>query len=332
MATGQQIGEYFEKSFEFHLSSLYNIASSTNLNIEAVNLGLTSAEKIKVDNESNDTAIKVKSKLSQYYDIPPSVIRQVPKNPKTSKFFTKIYSEFDDSNPSDILLEYSSKKIPEEKYFGVSLKRTAKNTKTVKANLGVTDILQLFGKIGNGTNWASNFLYDQFAKKIVQDRKNDVETNYINYGLTNTPKNHFSTSSSAKWFNAQFVRSLPKNKILFQNDAIQIKNNYVNYFEQELNKLSQDTLKKFIIEDALKEVSLPLYIVAKSSGGIFSSYSTNKILDIASSDIVVNTRKTPQGGTRIILKRKQGVDSIIEIRIKFSSGQDMTSPIKVEIT
>lgn len=332
MATGQQIGEYFEKSFEVHLSSLYGIASSTNLNIEAVNLGLTSAEKLKIDNESNDTAIRVKAKLSQYYDISPSVISQVPKNPKTSKFFTKIYSEFDDSNPSDILLEYSSKKIPEEKYFGISLKRTAKNTKTVKANLGVTDILQLFGKTGNGPNWAPNFLYDQFARKIVQDRKKDVEVNYINYGLISSPKNHFSTSSSSKWFNAQFVRSLPKNKVLFQNDAIQIKNNYVNYFEQELNKLSQDALKKFIIEDALKEVSLPLYIVAKSSGGIFASYSTGKILDIASSDIVVNTRKTPQGGTRIILKKKQGVDSIIEIRIKFSSGQDMTSPIKVEIT
>lgn len=332
MATGQQMGEYFEKSFEVHLSSLYGIASSTNLNIESVNLGLTSAEKIKIDNESNDTAIKVKAKLSQYYDIAPSIIRQVPKNPKTSKFFTKIYSEFDDSNPSDILLEYSSKKIPEEKYFGISLKRTAKNTKTVKANLGVTDILQLFGKTGNKPNWASEFLYDQFARKIVQDRKKDVEANHSNYGLIKPPKNHFSTSSSAKWFNPQFVRSLPKNKVLFQNDAMQIKNNYVNYFEQELKKLSQDTLKKFIIEDALKEVSLPLYIVAKSSGGIFASYSTGKILDIASSDIVVNTRKTPQGGTRIILKKKQGVGSIIEIRIKFSSGQDMTSSIKVEIT
>lgn len=332
MATGQQIGEYFEKSFEFHLSSLYNIQSSTNLNAEAVNLGLTSSEKLKVDNESNDTAIKVKSKLSQYYNTSPSIIRQVPKNPKTSKFFTKLYSEFDDSNPSDILLEYSNKTIPEEKYFGISLKRTTKNTKTVKANLGVTDILKLFGKTGNGTNWAPNFLYDQLAKEIVQDRKKDVETNFINYGLINAPKNHFSTSSSAKWFNAQFVRSLPKNKILFQNDAMKIKDNYANYFEQEFNKLSQDTLKKFIIEDVLKEVSLPLYIVAKSSGGIFASYSTDKILDIASSNIVVNTKKTPGGETRIILKERGSIDNLIQIRIKFASGQDMTSSIKVEIT
>jgi hypothetical protein len=54
-------------------------------------------------------------------------------------------------------------------------------------------------------------------------------------------------------------------------------------------------------------------------------------LDILGSSIVINTRKTPKGETRIMLKKNGSTDNIIEIRIKFESGQDMTGSIKVEI-
>jgi len=288
MATGQQIGEYFENSFAFYLSSLYGVSSTINLQSISQNLGLTQQEKATKDTEANDVAAKVKAKLS--------------------------------------------KTFPEEKYFGISLKSTSRGKTTVKANLGVEDILKLFGQNGTASNWASTLLYKKLAENIVKARKLDVETNFSNYGLSSKPTNHFSSSSTAKWFNKNFVSTLKKGKNLFESDAKQIKENYISYFEQEFNKLSQDKLKRFIIETALKEVSLPLYFVAKSTGGVIASYSTDKILDIISSTIVINTRKTPTGETRIQLKKFGNPNSIIEIRIKFSSGQDMTSSIKVEIT
>lgn len=333
MATSQQIGEYFENSFQFHLSSLYGINSSINLSTVSNNLGLTSSEKSTADSDANNTAMQVKRKISDYYGVDiPSRINLVPKNPKVSRFFSGLYSEFDNGNPSDVLLEFSQKTFPEEKYFGISLKHTSRGKRTVKANLGVTDILTLFGQSGSGSNWAPNFLYTQFAEKIVKARKSDVETNFSNYGLKTTPKNHFPAGTTAKWFNATFVRNLKKGKNLFESDANQIKDNYINYFEQRFRNLSQEKLKRFIIEDALKEVSLPLYLVAKSSGGVLASYSTDKILDIVSSTIVVNTRKTPKGESRIMLKKQGSTSNIIEIRIKFASGQDMTSSVKVEVT
>ena len=334
MATSQQqIGEYFENSFQFHLSLLYGINSSINLLTLSNNLGLTSSQKSTVDSDANNTAIRVKRKISDYYETDtPSKINLVPKNPKVSKFFSGLYSKFDNSNPSDVLLEFSQKTFPEEKYFGISLKHTGMGKRTVKANLGVTDILKLFEQSGSGTNWAPNFLYAQFAEKIVKARKSDVETNFSNYGLKNKPNNHFPAGTTVKWFNATFVRNLKNGKNLFESDANQIKDNYINYFEQGFRNLSQEKLKRFIIEDALKEVSLPLYLVAKSGGGVLASYSTDKILDIVSSTIVVSTRKTPKGESRIMLKKQVSASNIIEIRIKFASGQDMTSSIKIEIT
>ena len=333
MATGQQIGEYFENSFAFYLSSLYGVPSQINLQNESQRLGLTPKEKTSKDTEASDTAQRVKAKVSNYYGTDsPSKITIVGPNPKILNFFSGLYSEFDDDNPSDVLLEFSGKTIPQEKYFGVSLKSTSRGKRTVKANLGVEDILKLFGQSGTAPNWASDFLYKQHAESIVKARKSDIETNFSNYGLSSKPTTHFGTASSAKWFNANFVRALKSGKNLFESDAKTIKENYVNYFIQEFKKLTQEKLKRFILEDALREVSLPLYIVAKSSGGIFSSYSTDKILDIASSTIVVNDRKTPTGETRIQLKKMGNPNNIIEIRIKFSSGQDMTSSIKVEIT
>jgi len=333
MATRQQIGHYFEHSFAYHLSTLYGIQSTINLQSVSQSMGLTSQEKSIKDSESNNIAQKVKTKLSTYYkqDIP-SKISIVDANPKQKKFFTSLYSEFDDSNPSDILIEFSKKNFPEEKYFGVSLKSTSRSKRTVKANLGVEDILKLFGKTGYTSNWASTFLYNNLAKQIVDARKLDVETNFSNYGLSARPTNHFSSSSTSKWFNKNFVRTLKKGKKLFESDAKIIKKNYISYFEQEFKKLTQDKLKRFIIEDALREVSLPLYIVAKSDGGLFVSYSTDKILEIISSTIIIDTRKTTGGETRIQLKKQGHDDSIIEIRIKFLSAQDMTNSIKVEIT
>ena len=330
MATNQQIGEYFENSFAFYLSSLYRLPTST-INLQSISqrLGLTTNEKTKKDTESNNLALKVKTKLSNYYgtDIP-TKITVIGANPKQRSFFSSLYSEFDDGNPSDILLEYSGKTFPEEKYFGISVKSTSGGKATVKANLGVEDILKLFGQNGTTKNSASDLLYKKLAESIVKARKVDVETNFLNYGLLLKPTNHFSS----KWFNKNFVKTLKKGKNLFESDAKQIKQNYINYFVQELNKVPQDKLKRFIIETALKEVSLPLYIVAKSTGGLFASYSTDKILDILSSSIVINTRKTPKGESRIQLKKNNNPNSIIEMRIKFLSGQDMTGSIKVEIT
>ena len=330
MATNQQIGEYFENSFAFYLSSLYRLPTST-INLQSISqrLGLTTNEKTKKDTESNNLALKVKTKLSNYYgtDIP-TKITVIGANPKQRSFFSSLYSEFDDGNPSDILLEYSGKTFPEEKYFGISVKSTSGDKATVKANLGVEDILKLFGQNGTTKNSASDLLYKKLAESIVKARKVDVETNFLNYGLLLKPTNHFSS----KWFNKNFVKTLKKGKNLFESDAKQIKQNYINYFVQELNKVPQDKLKRFIIETALKEVSLPLYIVAKSTGGLFASYSTDKISNILSSSIVINTRKTPKGESRIQLKKNNNPNSIIEMRIKFLSGQDMTGSIKVEIT
>jgi hypothetical protein len=334
MANGQQIGEYFENSFAYYLSSLYNVTSPINLQSESQRLGLTINEKTKKDIESNAVALKVKTKLSQisyYGSNKPTKITVIGANPKQRSFFSSLYSEFDDGNPSDILLEYSGKTFPEEKYFGISLKSTSETKATVKANLGVKDFLQLFGQNGNTPNWASNFLYKKLAENIVKARKVDVETNFSNYGLPSIPKNHFVSGSNAKWFNKNFVRTLKKGKNLFESDAKQIKQNYINYFVKELNKVSQDELKRFIIETVLREVSLPLYFVVKSTGEISASYDTTKILDILGSSIVINTRKTPKGETRIMLKKNGSTDNIIEIRIKFESGQDMTGSIKVEI-
>ena len=148
MATNQQIGEYFENSFAFYLSSLYRLPTST-INLQSISqrLGLTTNEKTKKDTESNNLALKVKTKLSNYYgtDIP-TKITVIGANPKQRSFFSSLYSEFDDGNPSDILLEYSGKTFPEEKYFGISVKSTSGGKATVKANLGVEDILKLLDK------------------------------------------------------------------------------------------------------------------------------------------------------------------------------------------
>lgn len=332
MATGQQIGEYFENSFAFHLSSLYGIPSNINLLNTAQRLGLTQQQITIKDSEANDLASKIKLKLSNYYgNTSPNKISVIGPNPKKQNFFTNLYSEFDNGNPSDILIEFSGKPFPEEKYFGVSLKSTSRGKRTVKANLGVTDILKLFGN-PQGTKSPANYMYDTFAKSIVQARKKDVETNFANYGLSSKPTNHFSSSSVAKWFNKNFVNTLKKGKNLFQNDAKIIKEKYIEYFEKEFRKLSQDKLKRFIIEDVLKEISLPLYFVGKSTGGIVESYSTSKILDIINSEIVIDKRFTPTGETRLQLKKSGNSSNLIEIRIKFEAQQDMTSSIKVEIT
>lgn len=329
MATAQQIGEYFENSFAFELSSLYKIPSQINLQSTSQRLGLTPQEQAIKDSEAKSIAAKVKTKLSTYYGntIPSSIIVVGP-NPKNRNFFSGLYSEFDNSNPSDILLEFSGKNIPQERYFGISLKSITRGKRTVKANLGLGNILKLFGQSGVGQNWASSFLYDRLAKDIVLARKTDVENNFSNYGLPSKPKTHFSS----KWFNKNFVTTLKQGKNLFESDAKQIKENYISYFEQELKKIPQDKLKRFIIEDALKEVSLPLYFVATSSGAISASYSTDKILDIVSSNIVVVTRTISPGEKRIQLKKSGSINSIIEIRVKFTSSQNMTDSIKVEIT
>ena len=333
MATGQQIGYYFEHSFAYHLSTLYGIQSTIDLQSISQSMGLTPQEKSIKDSESNDIAQKVKTKLSTYYgQDTPSKISIVGANPKQKKFFTSLYSEFDNSNPSDILIEYSGKNIPEEKYFGVSLKSVSRGKRTVKANIGVEEILKLFSQTSYTSNQASTFLYNKLAKQIVDARKLDVETNFSNYGLSSRPTNHFSSSPNSKWFNKNFVRNLKKGKNLFESDAKIIKENYVGYIEQELRKQTQDKIKQFIIETALKEVSLPLYLVAKSDGGLFASYSTDKILEILSSTIIINTRKTTGDETRIQLKKQGYANSIVEIRIKFSDSQDMTNSIKVEIT
>ena len=137
MANNQQIGEYFENSFAFYLSSLYKLPTTINLQTLSQTLGLTTIEKTTKDNESKDLAPKVKTKLSNYYgktDIP-TKITVIGANPKQRRFFSSLYSEFDDGNPSDILLEYSGKTFPEEKYFGISVKSTSGGKATVKANL-----------------------------------------------------------------------------------------------------------------------------------------------------------------------------------------------------
>jgi len=324
----QKIGEYFENSFALELSKSYRISSQIDLEIVSQTLGLTPQEKNEKDAQAKSTAAKVKTKLSTYYgNDSPSSIRIVGPNPKRRKFFSSLYSEFDDSNPSDVLLEFSNKTIPQEKYYGVSLKSISRGKRTVKANLGLDAMMKLFGQSGTGTYWASTFLYNKCAKDIVLARKSDVENNFLNYGLSSKPTTYFSS----RWFNKTFVNNLKQGKNLFESDAKQIKQNYSNYFEQELKKLPQDKIKRFIIEDALKEVSLPLYIVATSTGGLNVSYNTDTILEILSSTITVSSTQLSSGEKRILLK-KNNIDTLIQIRIKFESGQDMTGSIKVEIT
>jgi hypothetical protein len=329
MATGQQLGEYFEYATAEALKSIYGITSNhTDLTKEAERLKLATDEINIKNRESKNLASNLKTILDKEYpNQTPIDIRIVGPNPKTRRYFTSLNVDYDDSNPSDLILKFIG--VPKEKeYFGISLKSTSRGKATVKANIGLTEFMKLFGNPQKTEN-AADFLYNKFAKIIVDARKEDIIINYeVNYGLNKTPKDYFSK----KWFNKSFVASLNKGKNLFQNDAKQIKQNYVNYIETQLKNVSQDNIKKFIIEVALKEVSLPLYVIGKSSGGTFQSFNTEKILKILNSTILIDTKSTPSGETRIQIKEQYSANYFIQIRVKYESQQDMTSSIKIEIT
>lgn len=329
---GAIIGEYFEYAVAEELKKIYKITSSVNLSSKAQNLGLTKSEEQLKNSQAKNLASKLQNHISkEYLNKNPTNIEVVGPNPKIRKYFTNLNSSYDDNNPSDIILKFD-KALEEKEYFGISLKSIGSGKKaTVKANLGVTEFMELFGN-PQGTVKAAEFLYDKLAKVVVQNRKSDVENNFSKYGLSKKPTNHYSNSRSAKWFNKNFVSTLKSGKKLFQSDAKTIKQNYVNYLEKNLKNVPQDKMKRFIVEKVLKEVSLPLYFIGKSNGSILKSFNTDKILSIFNSTIEIDTRTTPSGETRIKIKEKNSTGHIVQLRVKYSNQQDMTSSIKIEVT
>ena len=325
---GAIIGEYFEYAVAEELIKIYKINSSVNLSSKAQNLGLTKSEEQLKNSQAKNLASKLQNHISKEYpNKNPTNIEVVGPNPKIRKYFTNLNSSYDDNNPSDIILKFD-KALEEMEYFGISLKSIGSGKKaTVKANLGVTEFMELFGN-PQGTVKAPEFLYNKLAKVVVQNRKSDVENNLSKYGLSKKPTNHYSN----KWFNRNFVSTLKSGKNLFQSDAKAIKQNYVNYLEKNLKNVPQDKMKRFIVEKVLKEVSLPLYFIGKSNGNVLKSFNTDKILSILDSTIEIDTRTTPSGETRIKIKEKNSTGHIVQLRVKYSNQQDMTSSIKIEVT
>lgn len=214
--------------------------------------------------------------------------------------FKSINSFFDNNNPSDILLELN---LPNQfqKYLGVSIKNLIGPSRSVKINPGVDGLLTHLGS-------SRDSLYRNIVPNIISK-----------YSLPPTKNNN-------KWYSKSEVSD---NISIFKQAAKDVKSSYRDEIYQLLNtKITQDQdgFKNYIIEDILRLINIPFYIVVSNRRDPYEPMHNNYINDILSSTISVSKLSN---FSILIEKNKK---KLFSIGIKFESSSDMTSSIKLRVT
>lgn len=214
--------------------------------------------------------------------------------------FKSINSFFDNNNPSDILLELN---LPNQfqKYLGVSIKNLIGPSRSVKINPGVDGLLTHLGS-------SRDSLYRNIVPNIISK-----------YSLPPTKNNN-------KWYSKSEVSN---NISIFKQAAKDVKSSYRDEIYQLLNtKITQDQdgFKNYIIEDILRLINLPFYIVVTNHRDPYEPMHNNYINGILNSTISVS--KLSNFSILINKDRKK----LFSIGIKFESSSDMTSSIKLRVT
>lgn len=214
--------------------------------------------------------------------------------------FKSINSFFDNTNPSDILLELNLTN-QFQKYLGVSIKNLIGPSRTVKINPGVDGLLTHLGS-------SRDSLYHNIVPNIISK-----------YSLP-------PTKNGKKWYSKSEVSN---NISIFKQAANDVKYSYRDEIYQLLNtKITQDQdgFKNYIIEDILRLINIPFYIVVSNRRDPYEPMHNNYINDILSSTISVSKLSN---FSILIEKNKK---KLFSIGIKFESSSDMTSSIKLRVT
>jgi len=214
--------------------------------------------------------------------------------------FKSINSFFDNNNPSDILLELN---LPNQfqKYLGVSIKNLIGPSRSVKINPGVDGLLTHLGS-------SRDSLYRNIVPNIISK-----------YSLPSLKK-------GKNWYSKSEVSNNIGN---FKQAANDVKSSYRDEIYQLLNtKITQDQdgFKDYIIEDILRLINLPFYIVVTNRRDPYEPMHNNYINGILNSTISVS--KLSNFSILINKDRKK----LFSIGIKFESSSDMTSSIKLRVT
>lgn len=215
--------------------------------------------------------------------------------------FKLINSFFDNTNPSDILLELNLQN-QFQKYLGVSIKNLIGPSRSVKINPGIDGLL-----IHLGSNRDS--LYRNIVPNII-----------AKYSLGPLGKGR-------KWYPKSDVND--KNRKTFQQAANDVKSSYRDEIYSLLNtKITQDQdgFKDYIIEDILRLINIPFYIVVTNRRKPYEPMHNNYVNDILSSTISISK------STDFSIIVNQNRKKLFSIGIKFESSSDMTSSIKLRVT
>ena len=214
--------------------------------------------------------------------------------------FKSINSFFDNNNPSDILLELNLNK-QFQKYLGVSIKNLIGASRSVKINPGVDGLLTHLGS-------SRDSLYRNIVPNIISK-----------YSLPSLKK-------GKNWYSKAEVSNNISN---FKQAANDVKSSYRDEIYQLLNtKITQDQdgFKDYIIEDILRLINLPFYIVVTNRRDPYEPMHNDYVNDILNSTISILKKSDFS-----ILINQNG-KKLFSIGIKFESSSDMTSSIKLRVT
>lgn len=214
--------------------------------------------------------------------------------------FKSINSFFDNNNPSDILLELNLNS-QFQKYLGVSIKNLIGSSRSVKINPGVDGLLTHLGS-------SRDSLYRNIVPNIISK-----------YSLPSLKK-------GKNWYSKAEVSNNISN---FKQAANDVKSSYRDEIYQLLNtKITQDQdgFKDYIIEDILRLINLPFYIVVNNRRDPYEPMHNDYVNDILNSTISILKKSDFS-----ILINQNG-KKLFSIGIKFESSSDMTSSIKLRVT
>jgi len=215
--------------------------------------------------------------------------------------FKSINSFFDNTNPSDILLELN---LPNQfqKYLGISIKNQIKSSRSVKINPGIDGLLTHLGS-------SRDSLYRNIVPNIISKYK----LKPLEKGRT--------------WYSKSDVNA--ENRKTFQQAANDVKSSYRDEIYSLLNtKITQDQdgFKDYIIEDILRLIDIPFYIVVTNRREPYEPMQNDYVNAILSSTISILKKSDFS-----ILINQNG-KKLFSIGIKFESSSDMTSSIKLRVT
>jgi hypothetical protein len=214
--------------------------------------------------------------------------------------FKLINSFFDNTNPSDILLELNLQN-QFQKYLGVSIKNLIGPSRSVKINPGIDGLLTHLGS-------SRDSLYRNIVPNIISK-----------YSLPSLKK-------GKKWYlKTDVIQDIAK----FKQAANDVKSSYRDEIYSLLNtKITQDQdgFKDYIIEDILRLINIPFYIVVTNRREPYEPMQNDYVNAILSSTISILKKSDFS-----ILINQNG-KKLFSIGIKFESSSDMTSSIKLRVT